>query len=131
VALFVAAWGAMLFARSANARGGVALSRLAIGASLVLAVAASVALLVGPSTYGMNPQANVYPAIVWVLVGWTLAHVAVGVIMQVYCLARSFAGRLTYLHDMDLRNTCLYWHFLMITAAITGAVIGVFPEVSR
>ena len=29
---------------------------------------------------------------------------------------------------MDLRNVVLYWHFMAITAVITFAVIGLFPE---
>ena len=32
----------------------------------------------GPWTAGMDPVRHVYPAIVWTLVGWTLAHAAVG-----------------------------------------------------
>lgn len=47
--------------------------------------------------------------------------------MQLYCLARSFAGRLTRTHDIDLRNVVLYWHFAAITALVTGAVIALFP----
>ena len=76
----------------------------------------------------MQPTAHVYPAIVWVLVIWALAHAAVGAIMQLYCLARSLAGRLTPEHDMELHNVALYWHFMAITAVITFAVIGLFPE---
>ena len=48
--------------------------------------------------------------------------------MQLYCLARSLAGRLTPEHDMELHNVVLYWHFMAITAVITFAVIGLFPE---
>ena len=75
----------------------------------------------------MDPVSHVYPAIVWTLVGWTLAHAAVAVIMQGYCLARSLAGRLTPEHDIDLHNVVLYWHFLLVTAAVTFAVVGSFP----
>ena len=48
-------------------------------------------------------------------------------IMQLYCLARSLAGRLTPEHDIDLHNVVLYWHFLLVTAAVTFAVVGLFP----
>lgn len=76
----------------------------------------------------MDPTAHVYPAIVWVLVIWTAVHGAVGVIMQVYCLARSLAGRMTPRHDMEIRNVALYWHFTLVTALITFGVVGLFPE---
>jgi cytochrome c oxidase subunit I+III len=65
---------------------------------------------------------------VWILVIWALAHAAVGAVMQLYCLARSLAGRLTREHDMELHNVALYWHFMAITAVITFAVVGLFPE---
>lgn len=76
----------------------------------------------------MDPTAHVYPAIVWILVNWAAVHGAVGVIMQVYCLARSLAGRMTPRHDMEIRNVALYWHFTLVTALITFGVVGLFPE---
>lgn len=63
-----------------------------------------------------------------ILVIWALAHAAVGAIMLLYCLARSLAGRLTPAHDLELHNVALYWHFMAITAVVTFAVIGLFPE---
>ena len=81
----------------------------------------------GPWSFGMDPTAYVYPAIVWILVAWTLVHAGVGAVMQLYCLARSFAGRLTPEHDIDIHNVVLYWHFMMVTALTTFAVIGLFP----
>ena len=53
----------------------------------------------------------------------------VGVIMQVYCLARRLAGRMTARHDIDITNVALYWHFAAITVVITVAVIAGFPLV--
>lgn len=76
----------------------------------------------------MDPTAHVYPAIVWILVIWAAVHGAVGVIMQIYCLARSLAGRMTPRHDMEIRNVALYWHFTLVTALITFGVVGLFPE---
>ena len=126
-ALFLAAWAATLAARRLNAEGFVAGMRTALALALALTLAASAAGFAGPWSYRMDPTAHVYPAIVWVLVIWVLAHAAVGAVMQAYCLARSFAGWLTPAYDMDIRNVALYWHFLAITAAITFTVIGLFP----
>ena len=127
-ALFVCAWAAMLAARWLNAQGSTVRTRVTlIGASL-LTLAGSAASLAGPWQHAMEPTAHVYPAIVWILIIWALAHAAVGVVMQLYCLARSLAGRLTQAHDMELHNVVLYWHFMAITAVITFAVVGLFPE---
>jgi cytochrome c oxidase subunit I+III len=128
LALFATAWAATLAARELNTRGWVAGTRLALVAAVLLTLAASGAAFAGPWRHAMQPTAHVYPAIVWILVAWTLAHAAVGVVMQLYCLARSLARRLTAQHDLELHNAALYWHFMAITAAVTFAVIGLFPE---
>ncbi|MER9345624.1 cytochrome c oxidase subunit I [Mesorhizobium sp. M0227] len=128
LSLFVAAWVAMLGARRLNASGWIDGARVALVAAFLLTLAASAAGFAGPWQHDMQPTAHVYPAIVWILVIWALAHAAVGSVMQLYCLARSLAGRLTREHDMELHNVALYWHFMAITAVITFAVIGLFPE---
>jgi cytochrome c oxidase subunit I+III len=63
-----------------------------------------------------------------VLVAWTAVHVVVGVVMQLYCAARRWAGRMSAKHDIDIWNTTLYWHFVALTAAVTVVVIAVFPR---
>jgi cytochrome c oxidase subunit I+III len=127
LACFVAAWALMLAARGANARGSAIGMRLAVGAALVLTAVGSLAGLCGPWVHGMDPTAHVYPAIVWVLVAWTAVHGAVGIVMLLYCLARSFAGKLTTAYDIDIHNVVLFWHFLTVTAVTTFAVVGLFP----
>lgn len=125
--LFVAAWGLMFAARLCNDRAATTAMRLCLVGALVLSCAAAAAGFWGPWSRAMDPTSHVYPAIVWILVIWVLAHAAVGGVMQLYCLARSIAGRLTKEHDMDLQNVVLYWHFLLIAAVTTFAVVGLFP----
>ncbi|UVC08547.1 cytochrome c oxidase subunit I [Rhizobium sp. TH2] len=126
--LLLLAWAQMLVARRLNAAGEIGWTRLVLFAALLLTLGGSLAGLYGPWSHGMDPTAHVYPAIVWVLVLWTVLHAAVGAIMQAYCLARSFAGRLSARYDMDLHNVVLYWHFMAVTALSTFVVIGLFPE---
>ena len=126
--LFILAWLAMLLARSANARDRSTHTRLSLLAALVLTLAAGCAGLAGPYLSRMDPTAHVYPAIVWVVTLWTVVHGGVGVVMQLYCLARSLAGRMDGRHDMDLRNVTLYWHFLVMTVVTSFGVLGLFPE---
>jgi cytochrome c oxidase subunit I+III len=47
--------------------------------------------------------------------------------MQLYCVARRVAGRMTARHDIDIGNVTLYWHFAAGTVAITVAVVVGFP----
>ncbi len=129
VALFAVAWLAMLLARHANAKDRVWLARLSLMGSVLVTLAACLAGLAGPYLHDMQPTVHVYPAIVWVISLWTVLHGLVAIIMQLYCLVGSFAGRLTARYDADLCNVVLYWHFLMITALTSFGALGLFPEV--
>jgi len=127
LALFLAAWIASQMALSINKAGGVLLARALIGGSAVLAFAASAAILAGPYLNGLDPVVHVYPATVWVLVIWTAVHGAAGALMLIYCLVRSFAGRLTPEFDIDIANTALYWHFMAATALIATVAVALLP----
>ena len=49
--------------------------------------------------------------------------------MQLYCVARRLARRMTARYDQDIVNVALYWHFVAATALVTVAVIAGFPLV--
>lgn len=127
VVLFTFSWAAMLLARHVNKKDRHRLTRLLLAVSCLLTLAACGSGLAGPYFSAMDPMAHVYPATVWVVALWAVVHGVVGIIMQLYCLARSFAGRMSARHDMDLRNVVLYWHFLVITAVTSFGVLGLFP----
>ncbi|MCE7032724.1 cytochrome c oxidase subunit I [Lysobacter sp. GX 14042] len=128
--LLLASWVlTMLAVRLNRRRSGLGLY-LAAGTAAALGVAGAAALVAGPRLHGMDPTAHVYPAIVWLLAGWTVLHVLVGVLMQLYCLARRARGHMDAEHDIDIRNATLYWHFVAITALVTVATIAGFPQVA-
>jgi cytochrome c oxidase subunit I+III len=130
VAAILGAWVLTTLASSWNRddRATLCYGALVLGAALALVGAG--ALLAGPWTTGMDPTSHAYPAIVWLLVIWTALHVGVGLLMQLYCVARRFAGRLTPRYDIDIRNARLYWHFVALTALICVGVISGFPRVA-
>jgi cytochrome c oxidase subunit I+III len=129
-ALVLGAWLLTVLARRANARDHAAGFHAALAAAVCLAVGGGAALLAGPWLSGLDPTTHSYPATVWVLVLWTVVHVAVGVLMQLYCVARRLAGRLTARRDIDIHNVVLYWHFAALTAAVTALVVAGFPAVA-
>jgi cytochrome c oxidase subunit I+III len=75
----------------------------------------------------MDPSQHVYSATVWLLIIWTVLHAALGIVMQLYCLARRVAGRMTARYDIDIHNVVLYWHFTAIMVVVTVAIISGFP----
>ena len=128
--LLLGAWALTLLARRWNKRDHAVSFYVGLLLAAALAVAGGVALLAGPWGTGLDPTRHVYPAMVWVLVLWTALHVAVGVIMQLYCLARRLAGRMTACYDINITNVALYWHFSAITVVITVGVVAGFPLVA-
>ncbi|WP_416385216.1 cbb3-type cytochrome c oxidase subunit I [Sphingomonas sp. LY54] len=128
LALILAGWALTIAARESNARGRVGIARLALLLAAAATGAGALASLAGPWTTGLDPRLHVYPAIVWILVLWIAAHAAVGVIMQLYALGRSLAGRMTPTYDGDVRNIAVFHHFLALSALITFLTIAFFPR---
>jgi cytochrome c oxidase subunit I+III len=128
--LVLGAWALTLLARRWNRRDWTVGFYTGLLSAIGLAVAGGGALLAGPWFTGLDPVVHVYPATVWILVIWTALQVVVGVIIQLYCVARRLAGRMTARYDIDIHNVALYWHFTALTVAITVAVIAGFPLVA-
>jgi cytochrome c oxidase subunit I+III len=125
--LLAVGWVLTRVARSRNKAGAAASFYGSLSLAMVLGAAGAAALLAGPWFTGLTPTRHVYDATVWLLVAWSVLHIATGLIMQAYCLARRAAGRMTARHDVDLDNTMLFWHFVTFTAVVTVAVIAGFP----
>lgn len=128
--LLLAAWALTILARHWNKRDSSSSFYTALLIAAALAIGGGLALLTGPWVTGLDPVSHVYPATVWILVIWTAAHVVVGLIMQLYCVARRLAGRMTSRYNIDIANVTLYWHFVAITVVITVGVIAGFPLVA-
>ncbi len=129
LALLLAAWALTLAARILNGRGHRTGFFVALPLAMALAVAGALALAAGPWFTGLDPTVNSYAATVWVLVVWTNFHLAAGLLMQGYCIARAAVGKLTPTYDIDIHNVALYWHFAAVTAVVTVATIAGFPLV--
>ncbi|UJR83467.1 cytochrome c oxidase subunit I [Sandaracinus amylolyticus] len=127
-ALVLGAWALTLLCRRLNRRASARAFYVALLGALVLAALSVPALLAGPFFHAMDPTRHAYDATVWLLLVWTALHVVLGVIMQLYCLARRVAGRMTGEHDIDIHNVVLYWHFTLLTAVITVLVVAGFPS---
>jgi cytochrome c oxidase subunit I+III len=124
------AWVSTLAARRFNSADRAGAFYLALGGGAACAIAGAIALVFGPWSSGLDPTVHAYGATVWILVIWTVLHVAIGSIMLAYCMLGRVAGRITRTYDMDLHNVVLYWHFAILTTAITTAVIAGFPLVA-
>jgi cytochrome c oxidase subunit I+III len=129
-AALVVAWALTWLARRRNHTAGPAGLRRTLWITAAATALGAAGLLLAPWLAGLDPTRHAYPATVWVLMIWTAAHAGIGLIMQLYCIARSWARRLTPEHDIDIWNVSLYWHFLVATAVVTWAVTALFPLVA-
>ncbi|MGZ8444207.1 MAG: cytochrome c oxidase subunit I [Candidatus Binatia bacterium] len=126
-AALLGSWALTLFSVRWNRLDNVPAFYLGLAFAMLCSAAGAAALLAGPWRTGLDPVSHVYGATVWILVIWTAVQALLGIIMQLYCLARRLAGRMTSRYDMDIYNVALYWHFTALTVAITVAVIAGFP----
>jgi cytochrome c oxidase subunit I+III len=130
LALFLGSWLLTVLAQRWNRLESSRLFHASLMLGIALAVSGGAALVAGPWQTGLDPARDAYAATVWTLVIWTAVHAAVGVIMQLYCVGRRAAGRMTGRYAQDIANVIVYWHFMAITAVITVTVIAGFPLVA-
>ena len=105
-----------------SARDGCAILTCVV---VLLLVVPQPYVVVGPLKSVGNPAALVA---LGGLAIWAAIHVAGGIIMQVWCIAASFAGKIDPRHDAPLWNITLFWHFLLVTILVTGAVTAALPR---
>jgi cytochrome c oxidase subunit I+III len=130
LALLGSAWALTALAYRWNGRNAATAYYASLIAAAILGALGIAALVAGPWTTGLVPSSGVYAASVWLLVIWAALHAAIGVVMQLYCVARRVAGRMTARYDLDIANVTLYWHFTAVTVLITVAVVAGFPLVA-
>jgi cytochrome c oxidase subunit I+III len=130
LALLGASWGLTVLSRRWNAADSARAFHAGLLAAVALAALGTAALVAGPHSTNLDPSGGVYAATVWLLVIWSAVHTVLGIVMQLYCVARRLARRMTSRHEIDIANVVLYWHFTAVTVAITVAVIAGFPLVA-
>ncbi|MEQ8899515.1 MAG: cytochrome c oxidase subunit I [Roseovarius sp.] len=120
-------WALTVGARELNRRWAVGAARVCLCVAPLAAAGGAAALVV--SVLELQPSTHVYPAVLCALAVWVTVHAGVGVIMQLYCLAASVFGKMTPRYDADIWNVSLYWHFQVLAALVTCAVMGLAPGV--
>jgi cytochrome c oxidase subunit I+III len=136
----VAGWGLLalgLYAAGALALWGAARalgrrSRWVVRGALLLAsllflagaVADGWALWQG----GVRPTTHAYGAACWTLFAWQGFHVAVALLMSLYTLARSLAGKLDGQRRLTMDNTLLFWGYTAGQGMVGLALMHGFPR---
>jgi len=123
----IVGWAGLILARRFNRADRAGAFYLSLVSSVTCFVGGAVAAVAGPVLSGIDPTLHTYGAMVCALVVWCVAHLALGVLMTLYCLARRLFRRMDATHDAELVNVGLYGHFLLMTIIVTVAVVVGFP----
>ncbi len=129
--LLVAAWVLVAGARRWNGQAKTGRARAALALAGLPALSGLGALAQACLVSGLDPTRHAFDATCWVLVLWLGAHLLAGFVMLGYCVARSWAGILTPRYDADLRNSALYWDFMLATSLLVYALLALFPLLSE
>ncbi|SFP43254.1 cbb3-type cytochrome c oxidase subunit I [Tranquillimonas alkanivorans] len=121
------AWLTVWRGQARHHSGSVRAARFGLPAASLLAAGAVAAFIESARRGGLVPTSHAFDATCWIIVLWLGLHFAAGVVMLLYCLAGSFTGKMTPRYDADFANVLLYWHFMLVTACITFALLGLFP----
>jgi cytochrome c oxidase subunit I+III len=123
------AWVLFELAERSNRRD----SRSGMAAFLVLsAVVAGGALILGwrwLSGLGIPATEHSYGAAVWLLLGYLAVHVAMGIAMALWCLARLAFGMIDSWRCLTPRICLLWWRFTVPAALLTLLIVAGFPRV--
>ncbi len=119
VVVLLASAGTMTLAnQAARVRRGTVVAWTA--ATLVLAVAFGVLLLLSYRGLGFHADTDIYGSLFWVLSMIALAHVIGGVVFFVLVLVQARAGELELRRD-PIQSATIYWNFVVIVGVILYA----------
>ncbi len=106
VVLVAAEW---LFRRGRRVgyRVGVVVTVVLGGSFLALQV-----LEYGEKLVRLHPSDNSYASLFYTITGLHGTHVAFGMLVLLWAMAREIAGTATPPHSLAIRNASLYWHFV-------------------
>jgi cytochrome c oxidase subunit III len=105
-----------------------AAARLGLAVGIVLGIGFLIFqyVLVQESLDRFHPETNAYGSIFYTLTGLHYVHVAAGVLLALWALART--GRFDRTAVLTVRVTALYWYFLGVVAAVVFLTLYLSPR---
>jgi cytochrome c oxidase subunit 3 len=104
-----------------GARGGRATAVLVLAAAVQSTCLAWQLVLFSHDLDRFQPHGSAYASIYFTMLGAHAAHVAVGILLELWLVLRLLGG-LTRYRFVALQTTALYWHFVNVLALV---VVGV------
>jgi cytochrome c oxidase subunit I+III len=131
---------ALVVSSAALVVAGRALSRSSPGARWLMRIALAVAIAAlaassaidfhGHWRSGLRPSASSYAALVYAVIAVQGQIVVAVLIMGIYSLARSAAGKLTSVRRATFDNTMLLWHYAVAQGLVGLLLVHGFPRIA-
>lgn len=113
-ALLLSSSGALLFADAALKRGRRSTYRIGVGAAIALGAGFIALQLVEyhDKLARLHPSDNAYASLFYTITGLHGTHVAFGLLLLAWAVARESAGTPSQSRAVAISNSSLYWHFV-------------------
>ncbi len=77
---------------------------------------------------GFDPTVHAYTALVWMMVVWPAGHIALGMIMTLFCMSKAAVQPkgLAWAHAVD--TTALWWGWSVLQTLVSLAIVVFYPQ---
>ena len=120
--------GTMWWAEAGIKRGQQGRLRLGLLVTLLLGLLFLALQGLEYSHQKFTPATHAYGSLFFTITGFHGAHVAAGLLMNIFVQARAWAGHFTATRHLALSNVALYWHFVDIVWIIVFLSLYISPR---
>jgi cytochrome c oxidase subunit I+III len=128
IALHAAGFLAVWLATRALGRRSRWLVRLLVGLAVALFAGGGGASFLMLQAAGIDPTVHAYASASWAIIAWQGAHVAIALVMGLYVLVRSLAGKLDGRRRQSLDVTMLFLGYTAGQGIVAAALLLAFPR---
>jgi len=126
--ILIVSSGTMWWAEAGIKRGQQGRLRLGLLVTLLLGLLFLALQGLEYSHQKFTPATHAYGSLFFTITGFHGAHVAAGLLMNIFVQARAWAGHFTATRHLALSNVALYWHFVDIVWIIVFLSLYISPR---
>jgi heme/copper-type cytochrome/quinol oxidase subunit 3 len=126
--ILVASSATMWWAESGIRRAAQWRLRAGLALTFVLGAVFLVVQGVEYSHTAFTPQTGAYGSLFFSITGFHGAHVAAGLLMNVFVQARAWAGHFSAGHHVAVSNIAMYWHFVDVVWLVVFSSLYLSPR---
>ena len=120
--------GTMWWAEAGIRKGQQARLRIGLLVTLILGMLFLAIQGLEYSNQSFTPATDAYGSLFFTITGFHGAHVAAGLLMNIFVQARAWAGHFTATRHLALSNVALYWHFVDVVWIVVFLSLYITPR---